>query len=111
MISPGIAAPNSALLLPPPSLSIRVDEFEAWLNTAEPGARIEYHRGALGIDRERASSPFPEKRRRELQAFADRVGVLAGQGRLFLIQERHGENDFSYIAVMATPARRLKRAI
>ena len=31
--------------------------------------------------------------------------------RLFLIQERHGDNDFSYIAVMATPARRLKRAI
>ena len=107
-----LASRNASAHIPPPrTLSVRDDEFQAWLRNAEPGARIEYHRGVLNIDRQRISSPFSERRRRDLEAVADRIYVLAARGRLFLIQERHGENDFSYIAVMATPARRLKRAI
>ncbi len=96
----------SAHVSPSRTLSVRDDEFQAWFRKAEPGARIEYHRGVLNIDRQRISSPFSEGHRRDLEAVADRIYHLARQGRLFLIQERHGENDFSYIAVMATMEKR-----
>ena len=95
---------------PPPSLAIREDEFEAWFRKATAGAHIEYHRGNLGIDRQRISSPFSERCRHEFAAIADRALALAEAGRLFLVQERHGDNDFSYIAVMATSAPVRRRA-
>ncbi len=102
-----LASRSDLALVPPPRThSARDDEFQAWFQNAEPGARIEYHRGVLNIDRQRISSPFSEGHRRDLEAVADRIYHLARQGRLFLIQERHGENDFSYIAVMATMEKR-----
>ena len=105
-----LASRNASAHIPPPrTLSVRDDEFQAWLRNAEPGARIEYHRGVLNIDRQRISSPFSERRRRDLEAVADRIYLLARQGRLFLVQERRGENDFSYIAVMAKRARPTSR--
>ena len=91
--------------LPPRSLAIRADAFDKWLDQAAPGKRIEYHRGALAIDREPRSSSLAEHHRRELVRIADRAMALAGEGRVFLLQERRGKDNFSYMAVMARKKR------
>ena len=87
--------------LPPRSLAIRADAFDKWLDQAEPGKRIEYHRGALAIDREPRISTLAERHRQELVRIADRAMALAGEGQVLLLQERRGTDDFSYVAVMA----------
>jgi hypothetical protein len=87
--------------LPPRSLAIRAGAFDKWLDQAAPGERIEYHRGALAIDREPRISTLAERKRQELVRIADRAMALAGEGRVFLLQERRGKDDFSYMAIMA----------
>jgi hypothetical protein len=87
--------------LPPPSLVICADEFDKWLDQAEPGKRIEYHRGALAIDRAPRISSLAEPHRKELVRIADRAMALAAEGGVLLLQERRGTDDFSYMAVMA----------
>lgn len=84
---------------PPASLSIREREFCSWLGKAEPGERVEYHKGLLATDRVRGMSSLGEKARRELCSLANRTQRLAEQGALILTQERHGEADYSYIAI------------
>ena len=92
--------PIDAALQPPPrTLAVRAGEFEEWIEHTEPGQRVEYHRGYLVIDRARGFSPFAEKLRRELDAVADRALVLAEDGRLLLVQQRHGYGDYSYFAI------------
>jgi len=95
---------------PPPSLAIREEEFCAWVGQATPGQRLEYYRGRLAIDRARGFSPFGEKLRRELDALAHRVLALSEEGRLMLVQQRHGAGDYSYLAVMATRPHRQGRS-
>jgi hypothetical protein len=101
---PAVALPESAR-----TLSITEEAFCSWLGKAVPGDRIEYHRGHLLIDRSRKLGPFSETDRRDLSATANRALALAEQGRLCLVQKRHGECDYSYIAIIARrppPARR-----
>jgi len=91
-VHPDLARPRRSLALPEADLG-------SWLESAEPGARIEYHRGHLVIDRTRGFSPFGERLRCELDAIADRALALADEGRLLLVQEHHGDCDFSYFAI------------
>ena len=100
-----------AELTPPPrSLAARKDEFSAWLKYAGAGAWIEYHRGCLPLDRTPGFSPFGANTRAALIAVADRARSLAEQGRLLLVQQRHGECDYSYFAIKPKrPARPLHR--
>lgn len=84
----------------PPLLSLSEEDFCRWIGEADPGDRIEYHRGLLATDRIRASSLLTNTDRRELGAIADRARALAKQGRLLLVQMRHGPADFSYLALM-----------
>jgi hypothetical protein len=50
-------------------------------------------------------SPFPAARRHELARIADRALALALEGRLHLLQERHGDGETGYLAVIASAAR------
>ena len=86
--------------LPPRSLVIRAGAFDKWFGQAAPGKRIEYHRGALAIDREPRISTLAERHRKELVRIADRAMALAGEGQVLLLQERRGKDDFSYVAVV-----------
>ena len=96
-VSKSAGSPNRAAS----RLAIRRDEFLAWIDGATPGARVAYHRGWLNIDRTRGPSRFGEASRRELDAIADRAHALAEEGRLILIQKRHGDGDYSYLAILA----------
>ena len=97
-----------ALALPEPAHTLLITEegFCAWFGKAKPGQRIEYHRGDLLVDRSRTLGSFSETDRRELSAVANRALALAEEGRLCLVQKRHGDCDYSYVAVVArrTPA-------
>ena len=77
-----------------------VDAFRAWLQRADPGACLEYHRGLLSLDRS-PDSNLPEARRRALSRVADLALNAAERGRVHLVQRRNGELDFSYLAIKA----------
>ena len=85
-----------------PLVSITV--LRAWLARAKPGAWLEYHRGLLALDRIKGTSSLKEAERRKLAALADHALALADRGELHLIQERHGNGDYSYWAVARDPA-------
>jgi hypothetical protein len=92
--------PAVALREPSRVLTITEEAFCAWVGDALPGDRIQYHRGHLLIDRSRKYGPFSEKDRRELSAVANRALALAEEGRLCLVQQRLGEHDYRYLAVV-----------
>jgi hypothetical protein len=78
--------------------------FRAGGARAKPGERFEYHRGRLGIDRVKETSSLSEPERRRLNAVADHALSLAGQGKLHLLQQRHGHADYSYWAIARAPS-------
>jgi len=78
--------------------------FRAWLTRAKPGERLQYHRGYLALDRVRGTTSLKEAERRKLAGLADHASALAGQGKLHLVQERHGYGDYSYWTVARAPS-------
>jgi hypothetical protein len=94
------AQPNRQAGMPRPLAT-----FRAWLAHAGPGARLEYHRGLLAIDRTKGASALNEAARRKLNTVADHTLALSNEGRLHLLQERHGDGDYSYWAVARAPVR------
>jgi hypothetical protein len=78
--------------------------FRAWLARAKPGERLTYYRGFLARDRVPGTTSLEEAERRKLTAVADHASALAGQGRLHLLQERHGDSDYSYWAITRAPS-------
>ena len=84
--------------------------MRAWFAGANPGERFEYHRGLLATDRYKGTSSLKEPERRRLAAVADHALVLADRGELHLLQERHGNSDYSYFAVKAS-GRALARSV
>ena len=89
---------------------MQVDAFRAWLQRADPGASLEYHRGLLSLDRS-PESDLPEERRSALSRVADLALNAAERGRVHLVQRRNSEFDFSYLAIKAIrPRRRVGRS-
>jgi hypothetical protein len=86
------------------SAPISVAAFRAWLVHAEPGERLQYHRGYLALDRVKGTTSLKEAERRKLAALADHASALAGQGKLHLLQQRHGYADYSYWAIARVPS-------
>jgi hypothetical protein len=85
--------------------------FRAWVACAKPGERLEYDRGLLALDRIKGTNALNEAERRKLAAVADHARALAEAGKLHLLQERHGEGNYSYRAVARTPARSIKQVL
>jgi len=73
--------------------------FCAWVAQAEPGGRLQYHRGFLAIDTFALFSGRSEKERAELRKLADRSFWAAEAGLVHLVQERIGTDQFAYIAI------------
>ena len=92
------------------SVPLSMAAFRGWVAGAKPGERFEYHRGRLGIDRVKGTSSLREPERRKLNAVADYALALAGLGRLHLLQERHGDGDYSYWAVARAPGGPIEQA-
>jgi hypothetical protein len=90
---------RSTLSLPP-----SVVLFRSWIKKATPGERLTYYRGFLARDRVQGTTSLEEAERRKLSALADHASALAGQGKLHLLQERHGNSDYSYWAITRAPS-------
>ena len=82
----GMGETDDTLSLP----RMQIDAFHAWLQRADPGACLEYHRGLLSLDRS-PDSNLPEARRRALSRVADLALNAAERGRVHLVQRRNGE--------------------
>ena len=88
------------------SLSVTPDDFCGWLAMAMPGDATVYYRGYLGRDRCRSPGRLPEPDRQRLIALARQALLAAEDGRVHLLQRRHGYGECSYIAVKARASRR-----
>ena len=71
----------------------------AWLNQADPGDTIEYHRGFLVLDRSGRSAMLSEADRLALDQAADLAMRLADRGLVDLVQRRIASDCFSYLAI------------
>ena len=71
----------------------------AWLNQAEPGDALEYHRGLLALDRSHQSSALSEDDRQALSRLASLAMRLSDRGLIDLVQRRICPDCFSYIAI------------
>lgn len=69
-------------------------ELYAWIAQAEAGARIEYHRGFLGIDVTPVISTLPEPERRQLADLGQAALGAFEKGLVHLVQERVGPDRF-----------------
>jgi hypothetical protein len=78
------------------------DDFCGWIAMAMPGDSTVYYRGHLGRDRCRSTTIMSERDRQRLIALARQALLAAENGRVHLIQRRHGGGDYSYIAVKAS---------
>lgn len=74
-------------------------ELYAWIAQADVGARIEYHRGFLGIDVTPVISTLPEPERCQLADLGQAALGAFEKGLVHLVQERVGPDRFAYIAV------------
>src|SRR5512134_1462441 len=90
-----------------PRLKLSEEDLCDWLGTAFPGDTIEYHRGHLAVDQAPGRSSLSDADCRRLCRVARRALIFAEEGRAHLVQRRHGNGDYSYLAIKArTPARR-----
>lgn len=79
--------------------------FCDWLAGAQPGQQFEYYRGLLAYDRMPSAEVLQPHDRAALVALAKRAMQVAEDGRVSLVQRRHGESDYSYIAIKSCPSR------
>ncbi len=78
---------------------ITVATLDRWVERASPGDVIEYHRGHLATDRFPGQSALPPRQYQELGRIAERVAVLAAEGRVVLAQKRIDAERVAYLAI------------
>ena len=83
----------------PCKLCLRDVEFLAWVNQAEPGDRLEYHRGFLGVDVDSPITTPSAEDRKALGQLAQKARGAFELGLVHLVQERLATDRFSYIAI------------
>ena len=90
---------NTVTKFPPIRLQATAMGLSTWLGRAAPGDTFEYHRGFLAVDTMPHAERLPDRDRAELIRVAGLAYRAADRGLVHLVQRRHGENDFSYIAI------------
>jgi hypothetical protein len=92
-------AKSPVIRIPRPRPKISEIELCAWVAQAAPGAVLEYHRGYLALDRTGFGRFADSPDRAALGLLGARAHDLAERGLVHLVQQRHGTEDYSYIAV------------
>ena len=85
--------------------------FCAWVAQAEPGDRLEYHRGYLAVDTNKLTSKLDLNACTELVLLRDRAFGCAAQGLVHLVQQRLGPDLFSYLAIARPKTSRTEKAV
>ena len=86
-------------------------EFCAWVAQADAGDVLEYHRGALAIDRLQVMSTLPRAECARVDLLADRAFAAAEHGLVHLVQHRLGTDRFSYLAIARPKPRNAEAAL
>lgn len=71
----------------------------AWVDAAEPGACLVYHRGFLVVDTTPNVSTLGKAALEGLRATASAAYRLSELGRIHLLQARLGPDRFAYLAI------------
>jgi len=100
---------NAKPKLIPCKLCMSDVEFLAWVKQAEPGDRLEYHRGFLVVEIESPICTPSEADRKALGQLAQKARGAFELGLVHLVQQRLAIDRFSYIAI-ARPKPRSKAA-
>jgi len=84
---------------PAPRLLVNAVQFCAWIAQAQPGDRLEYHRGLLALDASVDSGESKTDTQRELNCLACCARWAAEQGLVHLVQRRLAPDQFVYLAI------------
>ena len=71
----------------------------AWLSQAAPHDALEYHRGFLVLDVDRAYQLPGQRGQAGTHSVASRARWASGKWLVHLVQRRLGESRFSYLAI------------
>ncbi len=76
---------------------ISIKKFEEWINKSKPGDKITYYRGyIMGPHLQKYSPTSDERRVRAIKNYA--YGIYL-KDLVTLVQKKHGDFDYEYIAV------------
>ena len=76
---------------------LSIKKFEEWINKSRKGDKISYYRGYIMAPQLQKFSPTTDERR--VGSLKKRVMHAYNQSLVTLVQKRHGDLDYEYIAV------------
>ena len=79
------------------NILLSIKKFEEWLTKSNKGNKITYYRGYIMAPQLQKFSPTTDDRR--VGSLKKRVMHAYNQSLITLVQRRHGDLDYEYIAV------------
>jgi hypothetical protein len=76
---------------------LSIKKFEEWLNKSSKGNKVTYYRGYIMAPHLQKFSPTTDERR--VNSLKRRVQHAYNHNLVTLVQRRHGDLDYEYIAV------------
>ena len=76
---------------------LSIKKFDDWLNKSTKGSKISYYRGFMFAPSIQKLSPTLDDRR--VRSLRHHVFVAYSKGVVTLVQKRHDDLDYEYIAV------------
>jgi hypothetical protein len=79
------------------NILLSIKKFEDWVLKSKPGEKISYYRGYIMAPHLQKLSPTTDERR--VRSLKNRVYHAYENDIVTLVQRRHGDLDYEYIAV------------
>ena len=76
---------------------ISIKKFDEWINKSDKGNKITYYRGYIMAPQLQKFSPTTDERR--VNSLKRHVQKIYNTGLITLVQKKHGDLDYEYIAV------------
>ena len=76
---------------------LSIKRFEEWINKSRKGDKVTYYRGYIMAPHIQKFSPTTDERR--VNSLKNRVQHAYNNSLITLVQRRHGDLDYEYIAV------------
>ena len=76
---------------------LSIKRFEEWINKSSKGDKVTYYRGYIMAPHLQKFSPTTDERR--VNSLKNRVQNAYNHNLVTLVQRRHGDLDYEYIAV------------
>jgi len=78
-------------------IMISIKKFDEWINKSDKGNKITYYRGYIMAPQLQKFSPTTDERR--VNSLKRHVQKIYDKGLITLVQKKHGDLDYEYIAV------------